>query len=154
MLGKKAKAFEPEAMLLRQEVEAAIDLADMASPLREGVRCQLAQKGKVLHSGEGICWSILPLLVCEAICGTYQQAVPGAAAIEFASAAGDAFDDIQDHELEDSIVGIYGREKALNIAVALLMLSQRAVTSLRDHGIKPGTIVSVMEAISTGGLRG
>jgi geranylgeranyl pyrophosphate synthase len=154
MPGEGAKSFELEAALLRQEVERVIELADMVPPLRDGVRWQLAQKGNVLYPGEGICWSVLPLLVCEAICGQNHHAVPAATAIEFFLAAGDAFDDIEDHELEDSLVGAYGEEKALNVAVALLMLSQRALVRLRDQGVKPSTVVSVMEAMCAGGLRG
>jgi geranylgeranyl diphosphate synthase type I len=154
MLGNGAKSFELETALLRQEVEAVIELADMAPPLRDGVCCQLAQKGKVFYSGGGVCWAILPLLVCEAICGKNRHAIPGAAAIEFFFAAGDAFDDVEDHETEDSLVGVYGEEKTLNIAVALLMLSQRAVTRLREQGVKLSTIISVMEAMCSGGLRG
>jgi geranylgeranyl pyrophosphate synthase len=154
MPGEGAKSFELETASLRQEVETVIELADMVPSLRDGVRWQLTQKGKVLYPGEGVCWAILPLLVCEAICGKSRHAVPGAAATEFFLAAGDAFDDIEDHELEDSVVGVYGEEKALNIAVALLMLSQRAVIRLRDQSVKLSTIISVMEAMCTGGLRG
>jgi geranylgeranyl diphosphate synthase type I len=154
MLGEGAESFELETASLRQEVETVIELADMAPSLRDGVYWQLAQKGKVLYPGEGVCWAILPLLVCEAICGESRHAVSGAAATEFFLAAGDAFDDIEDHELEDSLVGVYGEEKALNVAVALLMLSQRAVIRLRDQGVKLSTVVSVMEAMCSGGLRG
>jgi geranylgeranyl pyrophosphate synthase len=146
--------FKLETTLLREEVETVIELADIAPPLKEGVLWQLTQKGKVFYSGEGVCWAILPLLVCEAICGETRHTAPGAAAIEFFFAAGDAFDDVEDHELEQSLVGVYGEEKALNIAVTLLMLSQRAVIRLRDQGIKPSTIVSAMEAMCSGGLRG
>lgn len=153
MPGESIKNLEHEAGLIHQEVVTVIEHAEIAPPLKEGVLWQLRQKGKSLFIDEGICWSVLPLLVCEAICGSNRQAVPVAAAVELVFAAGDVFDDIQDHELEESLVEAYGPERALNVAIALLMLSQRALVRLREQGVNTDKVISVMEALSSGVLR-
>ena len=40
-------------------------------------------------------WYLLPLIVCEAICGHYEHAIPASAALQLFIAAGEVFDDIE-----------------------------------------------------------
>lgn len=150
MPSDRAGKFEFETDLVRQEVDLIIRQVALASHIKEGVLWQLSREGKVLCPGQDGCWAVLPLLVAEAICGESRYSVPAAAAVEFAAAAGDAFDDIQDHELQGSLLGVYGPEKTVNIAIALLMLSQLAVLRLNEHKVYLDSVVAVMDALCSG----
>ncbi len=144
-------AFEKEASLIRQEVDAILRQMGEGSLVRM-VRHTLSEPGKVLHQESNPRWPILPLLVCEAICGRYEHAIPAAVAMEFFVAAGDVLDDIEDQDSADALWCNYGLAHATNAATALLMLTQQAIARLRGK-VELGTIASVMETISATGLK-
>jgi geranylgeranyl diphosphate synthase type I len=147
----RTMTFETEASLIRQEVDAILRQVG-GGEFVEIVRRPLAEPGKVLHQESYSRWSLLPLLVCEGICGYCDHAVPAAAAMEFFVAAGDVFDDIEDQDSGDALWCSYGLAQAANAATALLMLTQHAVARLIGR-VEPSAVVSVMETISSTGLK-
>ena len=87
---------EIQAQLLKDEIEAvltslsdAVGLCELVKePLTKGIR------GLSPEATFDRPWPLLPLMVCEAICGHYLHVLPVAAARQFLIAAADVFDDI------------------------------------------------------------
>lgn len=143
--------FEIEVNLIREETKAILEEVE-GDAFVQILRRPLSEPGKILHQVSNPRWSILPLLVCEAICGRYDHAIPAGVAMEFFVAAGDVFDDIEDQDSEDALWRSYGLAQAENAATALLMLTQQAIARLQGK-VEPSVIVSVMETISSTGLK-
>src|SRR5208283_1949648 len=61
-------------------------------------------------------WPLLPLLVCDAICGSWKQALPATAALPLMKAAANVFDDIEDADNAESVPAKYGIALASNAA--------------------------------------
>ncbi len=142
---------ERQAELLRREIEAvlaplsdAAGLYDLVKEPLNKARQRLADK-----SGHSHPWPLLPLIVCEAICGHYKHALPAAAAIQLFKAAGDVFDDIEDADSSESLSARYGSAVATNVATALLILAERAITQLKVRGVEDYIIVRVMDLINS-----
>src|SRR4030067_289842 len=89
---------EKQAGLLRDEIEVALASLSNVADLCDLVKQPLAQtrRGLAAQSTYDRPWPLLPLIVCEAISGHYEQALPAAAAFQLLMAAGDVFDDIED----------------------------------------------------------
>jgi geranylgeranyl diphosphate synthase, type I len=90
---------------------------------------------------------LLPELVCEAVSGRSEQAVPLAAALQLFRAAGDLFDDLEDGDLQGTVAcakpGI-----AINAATTLLILGQKALLRLANRGVDTATILQIIETIN------
>jgi geranylgeranyl diphosphate synthase type I len=94
-------------------------------------------------------WPLLPLYVCEAVSGRYERALPAAAALQFLTAAGDVFDDIEDQDSSISLSTKYGTALATNVASTLLVLAWKAIAGLKEKGVENNIIVQVMERINS-----
>ena len=116
------------------------------------VREALSAPGKILNDEALFRWASVPLLVCEALCGNYERAVPVGAAIEFFVAAGDVLDDVQDQDNPGALYVVHGPGKAINAGTALLMLTWQAINRLRLRWVDDAAIVSVSRVFSSGGL--
>ena len=87
-------------------------------------------------------WPVLPLVVCEAVSGYFEPALPAAAALLLFSAAADVFDDVEDDDKSiSSRAG--GRAAANNSATALLILAEQSLLRLRESGAGSAATVKV-----------
>jgi geranylgeranyl pyrophosphate synthase len=94
-------------------------------------------------------WSLLPMMVCEAVCNSYEQAVPVAAAIQIFLAAGDVFDDIEDADSLNSLSAKYGFAKATNAGTTLLILAEKAITRLKQKDTSDHIILKIMDEVNS-----
>jgi len=140
-----------QAELLRAEIEALIAPLSEVTGLYALVREPLTQVrcGLAADSGRDRPWPLLPLMVCEAISGCFEQALPAAAAIQLFKAAGDVFDDVEDADSSESLPARFGSAMSLNAATTLLSLAETAITRLKDKGVEDGITVRVMEAVNS-----
>lgn len=140
-----------QAELLREEIEAVLAPLSDAVGLCELVKEPLtkARRGLAAESAHDRPWPLLPLIVCEAICGRYEHALPAAAAVQLFKAAGDVFDDIEDADSSESLSARYGPAVATNVANTLLILAEKAITRLKGRGVADYTIVRVMDVVNS-----
>ena len=101
------------------------------------------------ESDKGRPWPLLPLIVCEAISGHFEHALPAAAALQFLKAAAEVFDDIEDADSSGSLAARYGNAVATNTATTLLILAEKTITRLIDKGVKERLVVQVMESVNS-----
>ena len=139
---------EEQAKLLREEIEALLsEVAGLYALVKEPLT--EARRGLASESTWDRPWSLLPLIVCEAISGCYEHALPAAAAIQFFKAAGDVFDDIEDADSSKSLSARYGPAVATNVATILLSLAERAIARLKSRGVADYVTVRVMETVNS-----
>jgi geranylgeranyl diphosphate synthase type I len=140
-----------QVKLLRDEIEIALASLSEVSSLHNLVRQPLsrARRGLAAPSVENQPWPLLPLIVCEAICGYYEDALPAAAAMQLFMAAGDVFDDIEDADSSESLSAKYGFAVATNVATTLLILAEKALTRLREIGVADSVIVRIMASVNS-----
>jgi geranylgeranyl pyrophosphate synthase len=142
---------DKQAKKLRGEIEALLVPLSDAGGLCDLIKEALIQGRRGL--GTGVAhdkpWPLLPLVVCEAISGHYEYALPAAATLQLLMAAGDVFDDIEDADSSKSLSARYGSAVATNVATALLILAEKAITRLKESSIEDHSIVRVMDAINS-----
>ena len=140
-----------QAELLRDELEALLAHLSETVGLYDLVKEPLtkARRGLAVESAHDQPWPLLPLIVCQAISGHYEQALPAATALELLMAAGDVFDDVEDADSSDSLSTKYGSAVATNVATTLLVLAERAITRLEGRGVEDSVIVRVMDAVNS-----
>jgi len=93
-------------------------------------------------------WYLLPMVVCEAISGDYEPAIPACASIQLFTAAGEVFDDIEDADSPDSVSARYGPAVATNAATTLIILAERAIARLRERKVADSLTVRVLDAVN------
>lgn len=142
---------ERQAELLRHEIKALLAPLSKMSSLYNLVEDPLikARHGLATNIAYGRPWPLMPLIVCEAICGHYKHALPAAAAVQLFKAAGDVFDDIEDADCPESLSTRYGSAVATNVATTLLIMAERAITRLKGRGVEDSLIIRVIEAINS-----
>jgi geranylgeranyl pyrophosphate synthase len=143
--------FERQAELLKYEIEACLDPLSGVNHLFQLVQEPLIQSSKA-KDDRSPCnnhWSLLPLIVCEAISGQYEYALPAAAALQFFKAAAEVLDDIEDADSSQSLSTKYGPAIATNLATTLLILAEKAVTRLKGKGVEDSDIIQVMDTINS-----
>jgi len=143
--------YERQSELLREEVEALLTLLNDAGSLYYLAKEPLTRVRRGL-AGEGThnnTWPLLPLMVCEAISGHYEHALPAAAALQLLRAAGDVFDDIEDVDSSESLSAKYGSAMATNAATTLLILAEKAIIRLEIRGLADHIIVRVIDAVNS-----
>lgn len=125
-------------------------MSDMVG-LYDQVREPLSKDRRGLATGIGYDrpWPMIPMIVCEAISGHYEQAVPVAAALQLFVAAADVLDDIEDADSLESLSARSGPAVAINAATTLLILAEKAITRLRGKDIGDDTIIRIMDAINS-----
>lgn len=142
---------ERQAEFLRDEIEAVLrPLADMTS-FYDLVKEPLTKtgRGSASEGARAYLWPLLPLMVCEAICRRYENALPVAAALQFLMAAAEVFDDIEDADYSKSLSARYGSAVATNAATTLLILAERAIVRLKARGVEDSIIVRVMDSVNS-----
>lgn len=139
---------ERQAELLRDEIEAVLAPLSNISGFYDLVKEPLIRIWRGLGA-KGKPWPLLPLVICEAVSGHYEQTLPAAAAIQLFTAAADVFDDVEDSDSSESLPAKYGSAVAMNVATTLLFLAEKAMTQLRESGVEDSTIVRVMEAVNS-----
>jgi geranylgeranyl pyrophosphate synthase len=142
---------ERQAELLRGEIEALLAPLSDASGLCALGKEPLAKasRGLAAESARQRPWPLLPLIVCEAISGHYEHALPAAAALQLLKAAAEVFDDIEDADSSASLSTRYGSAVAINVATTLLILAEKSITRLKIRGVEDYLIVRVMEAVNS-----
>jgi competence protein ComQ len=141
---------QKSAGLLKDEIENVLaDVADSPS-LCSLVREPLNKTKRALSDGndDDQPWPLLPLMVSDAICDSYVQVLPAAAALQFLLAAGDVFDDIEDADATDSIYARYGLAEAVSVGSTLLILGEHSLAHLKARGVDADAVVRVMEMVN------
>jgi len=138
---------ERQVELLRDEIEAVLVPLSEVPDLCRLVKQPLSQarRGLAAESAYDRPWLLLPLIVCQAISGCYEHALPAAAAIQLLMAAGDVFDDIEDSDSSKSLSARYSPAVATNVATTLLSLAEQSVMRLKARGVADSIIVRVMD---------
>lgn len=142
---------EQQAGLLRGEINAVVaslpDVADLLDLVKEPLRQNV--RGLAPDSASYRLLPLLPLMVCEAVCGSYERALPVAAARQFLVAAADVFDDIEDADSAHSLSAKYGLAVATNVATTLVILAEKAVTRLSLRGVPDRIIVQAADTLNS-----
>jgi geranylgeranyl pyrophosphate synthase len=140
-----------QSELLKEEIEKLLVLLSDADGLSDLIKQALTQgrRGLGAEVAHAKPLPLLPLVVCEAISGRYEQALPAAAAIQLLMAAGDVFDDIEDSDSPDSLSARYGPAIAINVANTLITLAEAAIARLEARDIEDCTIVRVMDVVNS-----
>jgi geranylgeranyl diphosphate synthase, type I len=94
-------------------------------------------------------WPLLPLLVCDAICGNWEQALPVTAALQLMKAAADVFDDIEDADNTGSVPAKYGIALATNTASVLVVLAEKGFTRLQHGSVNSDTVVKLIGTVNS-----
>jgi geranylgeranyl pyrophosphate synthase len=142
---------DKQSTLLREEIEAVLACLPVDTNYHNIVREPLvtSRRGLAIDSSEDRPWPLLPLIVCEALSGRCEQALPAAAALQFLMCAGDVFDDVEDADCPESLAAKYGPAIATNAATTLIMLAERAIIGLRKTGIDSDIVIRVMDSINS-----
>jgi geranylgeranyl pyrophosphate synthase len=142
---------ERQAELLRGEIKAVLASLPDAVGLYKLLEEPLIQprRGLAIEAAYGRPWPLLPLIVCEAIAGHYDKAIPAATVLQLFVAAGDVLDDVEDGDSSQSLSARYGPAVATNVATTLLILAERAITRLKRRGVADNIMIRVIEGINS-----
>ena len=126
-------------------------LAQVKQPLHEDVVRALEEPGKLLMTSSSEAppaglWSLVTILVAQSVQPTIDLHIASSVAVsvECFICALDLLDDIEDGD-QTQIVNDLGSARVLNISTALLMLAQRAITSLATYIGDPALIVKLLK---------
>ncbi len=144
-----SKLQQKQHELLATEIDAILTPLSEVHDLYTVVREPLTQGSRGLNIEDHRSWPLLPLTVCESICGRYEHAVPVAAALQLFMAAGDVFDDIEDADSSQSLLAQYGPPIATNAAASLLILAEGALARLHTKGVNAETIVHILKQVNS-----
>jgi geranylgeranyl diphosphate synthase type I len=135
---------------LKEEIEAILSPLSIEPTLFNILKDPLEKVGRGLASEdrEGA-FPLLPLMVCEAITGDYERAIPAAAALQLFMAAGDVFDDIEDEDSPNSLSKKYSNAVAINAATTLLILAEKGLTRRSSNFVKDSTIVRISDVVNS-----
>lgn len=114
---------------LEQRITTIINSIRNAEELKTLILAQLArdQRGVLVENNPRLPFLLLPLMVCNAICGDYEKALSATAALQLFMAAADILDDIEDQDSDISLCHEYGEPLATNAATALILLAERTL---------------------------
>lgn len=150
-LGHEVKQY---CFRIKGEVGDVLAASGLPAEILELVRKPLCAPGRVLHergAESSLPPSLLTLLIAEAAGGECGLAASAAAAVEFLFAAAEVFDDLEDGELGDWPCS---PAEVLNVGCVLLMLAGRAALRLAEKGAPGALLASVLDSLSSVGLRG
>jgi geranylgeranyl pyrophosphate synthase len=142
---------EKQAELLTKEQEVILSsLADEVNLYKLAKQALARARRKFyINNPHNKPWPLLPLLVCHAISGCYEHAIPAAASLEFFKAAAEVFDDIEDADTAKSIPAKYSYATAVNVATTLLILAEKAIAHLEKYGVADRIIVHSLGVINS-----
>jgi geranylgeranyl diphosphate synthase, type I len=136
--------------LVDDELNGLLDSLPDESGFRDLITDPLTRVGRGIELGaHSKPLYLLPLVVCEAVCGHYELAIPASAAMKLFIAAGEVFDDIEDADAGGSLSARFGPAIATNVATALLIMAEGAISRLKAKGVADCTITQVMEAVNS-----
>jgi geranylgeranyl pyrophosphate synthase len=142
---------ERQAGLLHEEIEKVLaslsGTGGFLAEIKEAVTN--TSRGISANNGQDMPWSLLPLMVCEAVGGASERALPAAAAVVFFKAAADVFDDIEDADTPDSLSSKYGAAVATNVATALLFVAEKALLRLKGRGVDNSDVLRCIDVINS-----
>ena len=139
-----------QTKLLKDEIETVLECLTGEASLFELAKESLNKvRGLAVETEHDRPWSLLSLIVCEAISGCYEHALPAAAALELFRASAEVFDDIEDRDNPDSIAARYGSAVATNVATTHLILAERAIARLKQRGIADCIVIRIMDTINS-----
>jgi geranylgeranyl pyrophosphate synthase len=136
-------------------------LATQHPALRADIVRALEEEGKLLAKppADAVAvrpagsWALLTMLVAQHIDPDIDLVcVSGVAiAVECLVCALDLLDDVEDEDQTPSIQ-VLGVARALNVATALMMLAQQAISSLSQQAVPPGRILSLLDTLQASAL--
>jgi geranylgeranyl pyrophosphate synthase len=140
-----------QAEKLRLEIEELLAPLSDANDLCDLIKEALTQgrRGLGAEAAQDKPWPLLSLVVCEAISGYYEKALPAAAALQLLMAAGDVFDDIEDADSPESLSARYGPAIAINVANTLITMGEAAITRLKAKGIEDCITVRAIDVVNS-----
>lgn len=132
-----------------------------ASPLYNMLRYHLgymdADGRPASHPNGKALRSSLCLMVCEALRGDVQQALPAAAAIELVHNFSLIHDDIQDGDRErrhrPTVWVVYGKAQAINAGMAMRVLANVSLMRLQRLGVSTKTLLQALSLLDQTSLR-
>lgn len=138
---------EHQTNLLAEELRSVLSLLADKGDLYELLKEPLLSKrrGLAQEAAHDVPWHLLPLTVCQSICGDFERALPIAAAFQLMLGAGDVFDDIEDADSPESLFAKYGYAISTNAATTLMILAERAISRLKERGVEDSTITRSCE---------
>src|SRR6266487_629283 len=136
-------------------------LATQHPVLRADVVRALEEEGKLLAKPRADAvavrpagsWALLTMLVAQHIDPDIDLFCVSsvAIAVECFVCALDLLDDVEDEDQTPSIQ-VLGEARALNVATALMMLAQQAISSLSQQAVPPGRILSLLDTLQASAL--
>ncbi|MFL5697105.1 MAG: polyprenyl synthetase family protein [Ktedonobacteraceae bacterium] len=136
-------------------------LATQHPVLRADVVRALEEEGKLLAKPRADAvavrpagsWALLTMLVAQHIDPDIDLFCVSsvAIAVECFVCALDLLDDVEDEDQTPSI-RVLGVARALNVATALMMLAQQAISSLSQQAVPPGRILSLLDTLQASAL--
>lgn len=94
-------------------------------------------------------WPLLPLIICEAVSGNFEKAIPAAAMIQLLNAAAELLDDIEDADASDDSLVRRNPAVAVNAATALVVLAQTAIIFFKSYGVSERKAMKVVDTINS-----
>ena len=154
-----ANLFAAHQHVLRERL--LLLLAPLHPALRVDVVRALEEEGKLLAKSPAHAiavrpdgsWALLTMLVAQHIDPDIDLLCVSdvAIAIECFVCALDLLDDVEDEDQTPSIQ-VLGVARALNVATALMMLAQRAISSLSQQAVSPWRILSLLDTLQASAL--
>lgn len=133
---------------LREEIKAVLSNINDTGSLHRMVCESVERIGLKVEGTSHKPWYLLPMVICEGVCGRCDQALPVSAALCFLRTAADIFDDIEDQDYSDSLSAIYGESAAVNAATTLILLAQKAIGRSINKGVPVDTVLHLLEIIN------
>jgi geranylgeranyl pyrophosphate synthase len=99
-------------------------------------------------AGEKPPWLMLPLFTCEALEGELERAHHVAAALELGRVAAGCLDEWQDQDTDDALWQAVGPAQTVNLATAMIALSQLSLSRLADLGTELAMVLSLQREFS------
>ena len=125
---EQGKLLNKEINLILSSISRYPDLYYLAKESLVEPNRALAGKSKNNHP-----WPLLPVIVCEAVSGQIERAVPAAAGLQFLTAAADVFDDIQDQDSPNSLMSKYGLRSRQTLQISFIHWHGRPSQGLKDR---------------------
>jgi octaprenyl-diphosphate synthase len=142
---------ERQVEILKNEIEALLIALPDVPGFHDLIKASLTKAARGLDADRtsGHLWSLLPLTVCEAVCGRFKQALPVAVTLQLLRTAAEIFDDIEDADSSESLSNEYNPAIATNIATTCLILAEKEISRLKRTGVEDKIIISVMETVNS-----
>jgi len=151
--------FAKYRVAIEAELKAA--LADHRSPMYDMMRYHLGWLDEQGHPIAGSAGKALRptlcLLACEACAGSWQRALPAAAALELLHNFSLIHDDIQDDDRErrhrPTVWALWGKPQAINAGTGMWVIANLTLFRLAEHGAPPARQLAALRLLNETCLR-